>query len=137
EPGVYDVYLECAHGGGGNTTFDLECAGTTLKGTVPNTGNWTVAKLTKFGTVIIDKPGKYSLSIKPTAINGGGLMELRSAKLVASLDARVVQTPGAWEFRFSSNDLRYVRFKINEYFGDAVAVNHVEVSGPVVQASSL
>ncbi len=129
QPGVYDVYLECAHGGGGGSTFDLECAGTMLKGTVPNTGNWTVAQLTRFGTVVIDKPGKYSMSIKPTLIAGGGLMELRSAKLIASLDARVVQTPGAWEFRFPSNDLRFVRFKINEYLGDAVAVNHVEVSG--------
>lgn len=129
QPGVYDVYLECAHGGGGGSTFDLECAGTTLKGVVPNTGNWTVAQLTRFGTIIIDKAGKQTLSIKPTAINGGGLMELRSAKLVPATDARIVQTPGAWEFRFPSNDLRYVRFKINEYLGDAVAVNHIEIGG--------
>lgn len=40
-----------------------------------------------------------------------------------------MQTPGAWEFRFPSNDLRYVRFKINEYLGDAVAVNHIEIGG--------
>ncbi len=129
QPGVYDVFLECAHGGGGGSTFDLECAGTTIKGTVPNTGNWTVAQLTRFGTIIVEKAGKQTLSIKPTAIAGGGLMELRSAKLVPALDARVVQTPGAWEFRFPSNDLRYVRFKINEYLGDAVAVNHVEIGG--------
>lgn len=129
QPGVYDIFLEVAHGGGGGSTFDLTFADTTIKGTVPNTGAWTTAQMTKFGTVVIDRPGRYALTIKPTAINGGGLMELRSAKLVASLDARVVQTPGAWEFRFPSNDLRYVRFKINEYLGDAVAVNHVEVSG--------
>lgn len=43
QPGVYDVFLEVAHGGGGGSTFDLECAGTKLKGTVPNTGNWTVS----------------------------------------------------------------------------------------------
>ncbi len=129
QPGVYDVFLEVAHGGGGGSTFDLECAGTKLKGTVPNTGNWTVAQLTRFGTIIVEKAGKQTLSIKPTAIAGGGLMELRSAKLVPALDARVVQTPGAWEFRFPSNDLRYVRFKINEYLGDAVAVNHVEIGG--------
>jgi len=129
QPGVYDVFLEVAHGGGGGSTFDLECAGTKLKGTVPNTGNWTVAQLTRFGTIIVEKAGRQTLSIKPTAIAGGGLMELRSAKLVPALDARVVQTPGAWEFRFPSNDLRYVRFKINEYLGDAVAVNHVEIGG--------
>lgn len=129
QPGVYDVFLECAHGGGGGSTFDLTCAGSTIKGTVPNTNGWQNAQVIKFGTVIIDVAGRQTLSIKPTAINGGGLMNLMSAKLVASLDARVVQTPGAWEFRFPSNDLRYVRFKINEYLGDAVAVNHVEVSG--------
>ncbi len=129
QPGVYDVFLECAHGGGGGSTFDLECAGTKLKGVVPNTGNWTVAQLTRFGTIVIDKAGKQTLSIKPTAIAGGGLMELRSAKLVPAIDARVVQTPGAWEFRFPSNDLRYVRFKVNEYLGDAIAVNHVEIGG--------
>jgi TolA-binding protein len=128
QPGVYDAYLEIAHAGGGST-FDLTCADTTIKATVPNTGAWTTAQMVKFGTVIIDKAGKQTLSIKPTLINNTYLMEVRSAKLVASLDARVVQTPGAWEFRFPSNDLRYVRFKINEYLGDAVAVNHVEVSG--------
>ncbi len=136
QPGVYDVYLECAHGGGGGSTFDLECAGSLLKGIVPNTGAWPTAQMVRFGTVIIDKPGKYPLTIKPTAINGGGLMELRSAKLIAAFDARIVQTPAAWEFRFPSNDLRFVRFKINEYLGDAVAVNHVEISGvPVAHAA--
>ena len=137
QQGVYDVYLECAHGGGGGSTFDLECAGAKLKGIVPNTGNWTVAQLTRFGTIIIDKPGKQTLSIKPTAIAGGGLMELRSAKLVPAIDARIVQTPGAWEFRFPSNDLRYTRFKINEYLGDAIAVNHVEIGGRGIAHSKI
>lgn len=129
QPGVYDVFLECAHGGGGGSTFELTCAGSTLKGTVPNTGNWQKPQVIKVGTVIIEVAGPQTLSIKPTAINGGGLMNLMSAKLIASAEARVVQTPGAWEFRFPTRELRYVRFKINEYFGDAVAINHVEISG--------
>lgn len=129
QPGVYDVFLECAHGGGGGSTFELTCAGSTLKGTVPNTGNWQQPQVVKVGTVIMESAGRQTLSIKPTAIQGGGLMNLMSAKLVASTDARVVQTPGAWEFRFPSRELRYVRFKILEYFGDAVAINHVELSG--------
>ena len=128
EPGVYDVWLNLAHGGGGLSTFEMEVAGSVIKGTVPATAGWQVAVPTKFGSVVIDKPGPYKLSIKPTAINGGGLMELRGASLKPVVGSRVVMTPGAWEFRFPANDVRFVRFKINEYLGEAVAVNHVEVS---------
>ena len=129
QPGVYDVWLDVAHGGGGQSTFEMDVAGSTIKGTVPATPGWQVAVPTKFGTVLIDKPGPYKLAIKPIAINGGGLMELRGAKLTPATGSRVVMTPGAWEFRFPENDVRFVRFKINEYLGEAVAVNHVEVSG--------
>ncbi|MEE2707550.1 MAG: tetratricopeptide repeat protein, partial [Planctomycetota bacterium] len=34
-----------------------------------------------------------------------------------------------WEFRFRSHEVRYVRLVVNEYRGEAVAINHVEIGG--------
>jgi len=34
-----------------------------------------------------------------------------------------------WQFRFQPLELRYVKFVIQEYLGQAVAINHVEVTG--------
>ena len=34
-----------------------------------------------------------------------------------------------WNFTFAPHDLRYARFVIEEYLGEAVAVNHIEIGG--------
>lgn len=44
-------------------------------------------------------------------------------------DPSVVVAETDWEFRFSPVPLRYARLVVHEYKGEAVAINHVEVSG--------
>jgi len=34
---------------------------------------------------------------------------------------------GTWDCRFEAHELRYVRFMVHEYSGEAVAINHIEV----------
>jgi len=41
----------------------------------------------------------------------------------------VATAEGLWEFRFAPIDLRYVRFVVQEYLGDAVAINNVVIAG--------
>ena len=43
--------------------------------------------------------------------------------------AEVILSDKVWEFRFDPINVRFTRFVINEYLGEAVAVNHVEISG--------
>lgn len=44
-------------------------------------------------------------------------------------EAELNRTEPTWEFRFPPQSLRYVRFVVHEYLGDAVAISHVEVFG--------
>jgi TolA-binding protein len=44
-------------------------------------------------------------------------------------EAELNRTDQTWEFRFPPASLRYVRFVVHEYLGDAVAIGHVEVLG--------
>ncbi len=43
--------------------------------------------------------------------------------------AEVVALDDVWEFRFPANEMRFVRLVVNEYRGEAVAINHVEIGG--------
>ncbi len=42
---------------------------------------------------------------------------------------RVTADNGVWDFRFDTHELRHVRLRIDEYLGEAVAINHVEITG--------
>ncbi|MDA0917795.1 MAG: tetratricopeptide repeat protein [Planctomycetota bacterium] len=44
-------------------------------------------------------------------------------------EPEVILSDKVWEFRFAPINVRFTRFVINEYLGEAVAVNHVEISG--------
>lgn len=127
-PGVYDVVAEYAHAGGGST-FDLAFGGRTLSVSVINTGNWTTYQDNVLGSIRIAQAGEQKLSIVPTLINGGRLMELKSLKLVPADGPRIMLAGQSWDFHFPTAQLRYVRFAIDEYLGEAVAINHVEVGG--------
>ena len=39
----------------------------------------------------------------------------------------VVEADGTWKAQFEAHEVRYVRFLIHEYKGEAVAINHVEI----------
>jgi len=127
-PGVYDVWLDYSHSGGGSQ-FRVEFGDQGFSSTVPNTGNWTTYRKDRFGTVVVNEAGKATLAIKPLDIQRGGTMALRSVELRPADGSRVILSDKAWEFRFDPINVRFTRFVINEYLGEAVAVNHVEVSG--------
>ena len=127
-PGVYDVWLEYAHAGGGSQ-FRVEFGDQGFSSTIPNTGNWTTFRKDRFGTVVVNETGQAKLAIKPLDIQRGGTMDLRSVELRPAVGSRVILSDKAWEFRFDPINVRFTRFVINEYLGEAVAVNHVEVSG--------
>jgi TolA-binding protein len=127
-PGVYDVWLDYAHAGGGSQ-FRVEFGDQRFSSTVPNTGNWTTYRKDRFGTVVVNQAGKAKLAIKPLDIQRGGTMDLRGVELRPAVGSRVILSDKAWEFRFDPIDVRFTRFVINEYLGEAVAVNHVEISG--------
>ncbi|MFT4556796.1 MAG: TolA-binding protein [Planctomycetaceae bacterium] len=127
-PGVYDVWLDYAHAGGGSQ-FRVEFGDQGFSSTVPNTGNWTTYRKDRFGTVVVNQAGKAKLAIKPLDIQRGGTMDLRGVELRPADGSRVILSDKSWEFRFDPINVRFTRFVINEYLGEAVAVNHVEVSG--------
>ena len=126
--GMYDVWLEYAHQGGGSQ-FAVKFGDQSISSTVPNTGNWNTFRTDRFGTLVVDESGKAKLSIHPVAINGGGTMDLKKVELRPASGSRVILSDSGWEFRFEPIDVRFTRFVINEYLGEAVAINHVEVSG--------
>lgn len=126
--GPYEIWLDFSHEGeGGKYRIDLDDQ--VIEARVPNTGNWATFRKSRVATVLIDKPGRHSLSIKPLEIANNGLMVLKEASLVKPLGASTIVDNNAWEFRFPKHELRYVRFNCLEYLGDAVAVSNVEVSG--------
>lgn len=127
-PGVYDVWMNWSHQGGGSK-LAVEVAGHTLRATVPNSGNWTTSRLDSIGTIAVREAGKVTLSIKAQEIVNGGLMNLRGIELRPASGHRVIVADQSWEFRFAPVEARYTRFVMHEYLGQAVAVNHVEVSG--------
>lgn len=126
--GMYDVWLEYSHQGGGSQ-FAVEFGDQNISSTVPNTGNWNTYRTDRFGTLVVDEAGKTKLAIQPVSISNGGTMSLKKVELRPASGSRVVLSDNAWEFRFEPIDVRFTRFVINEYLGEAVAVNHVEVSG--------
>ena len=55
-------------------------------------------------------------------------MDLSGIELRPASGAGVIQRDREWEFFFKPIQLRYARFQIDEYLGDSVAVNHIEVA---------
>ena len=64
-------------------------------------------------------------SLTNTAADAAGEKEITSK----DQESEVVLSDKVWEFRFAPINVRFTRFVINEYLGEAVAVNHVEISG--------
>ena len=127
--GMYDVWINWAHGGGGGSQFNFEFGERTISGTVVNTGGWQRLQTDLLGTVIVDKGSQLKVAVKPTEIRGGGLMGLGFIEFRPATGTRTVMSDDAWEFRFDPVDVRYTRFVVDEYLGEAVAVNHVEITG--------
>lgn len=127
-PGVYDVWFNYAHQGGGSIVR-VELGDQFFTSNLPNTGNWGTFRNDRFGTLIVDEPGKVRLAIRPKTISNTYAMILRGIELRPAAGSRVVLSDEAWEFRFDAIDVRYTKIVIDEYLGEAVAVRHVEISG--------
>ena len=128
KPGVYEVWLNCAHAGSGSQAT-LEIGERTLLFDVPDTRDWNKYQKTLAGKIIIEDPGTINLKLSPQTITSGGLMNLQNITLeLASGSSTLVNGP-QWDFRFPPQELRYIRFVFNEFSGESVAVNHVEVGG--------
>jgi len=126
KPGIYAVWMDYSHQGSGST-FVIELGGQKLQVKVPDTGNWDKFRQESVGMINIDRAGKHTLAIKPVNITGGGLMDLRSVTLKPTEGAASIAGGGTYEFRFKPMELRHVRLVVDEYIGEAVAINHVEV----------
>jgi len=126
--GPYEIWLELSHEGEGSRAL-LEVNGKSLDMKVPNTGNWQTYRKVRAGTVLIEQAGPCAVSIRPTEIGGGGLMDLRGVWLRPATGASVILDTAAWEFRFPKQDLRYVKFVCHEYSGEALAISNVEITG--------
>ncbi|MDP6557881.1 MAG: tetratricopeptide repeat protein, partial [Pirellulaceae bacterium] len=126
--GVYDVWMNYSHQGGGSIVR-VELGDQYFTSNLANTGNWSKYQTDRFGTITIDKSGVAKLTIRPQEIRNGYTMGLRGVELRPAVGSRVILSDNAWDFRFDDIDARYTRFVINEYLGEAVAVNHVEISG--------
>ena len=131
--GLYDVWINWSHSGGGSQ-FELKFGEQVVTGSVPNSGGWSKMRTDLVGTVSVDKGAEIPLEIRPTEIRGDGLMDLGFVELRPATGARTIISDKAWEFRFDPIDVRYTRFVIDEYLGEAVTVNHVEISGDDIEA---
>ena len=81
-PGKFVVEMLMACGqGSGNSHFTLAVADQTLEDKVPETGSFREFRLRNIGVVQIDKPGDYTLSVRPTSKPGLAVMDLRMVTL--------------------------------------------------------
>lgn len=129
QPGVYELWLNLAHAAGG-TRFRAQWGDQIMDGIAPNTGSWQTFQQQKIGSLHVEEAGEKTLLLTPLDLAGGPLMVLGGIELRPAAGATVVLRDRAWEFFFDPLSLRYVRFQVDEYTGDSVAVNHVEVRGP-------
>lgn len=85
KPGRFDVELlqGCGNGSGGSAV-EVEVAGQQLSMTVEETGGFQEFVPRTIGTVPLDEPGRYTLSVKPRSKPGAAVMDLRSVRLLPS-----------------------------------------------------
>jgi len=82
-PGKFDVELlqGCGNGSGGSQV-DVEIADQKLTLTVQETGGFQEFVPRTIGSAKIDKPGRYTLRVKPRTKPGPAVMDLRAVRLV-------------------------------------------------------
>ena len=82
KPGTFavEVLQGCGKGQGGSEV-ELSVGGRTLTFTVEDTGHFQEFKARVLGDVKLDKPGRYTLTVKPKKKVGSAVMDLRSVTL--------------------------------------------------------
>ena len=124
-PGVYELWLEYSRSGTGNVV-NIDFGNQSLVHPVMNTASWDTYRTFFAGNLMVEASGQKNLVFTPTTVSSN-LMELKAVELRPVERDAVVKNGDAWEFRFPHRELRYTRVVVNEYVGDAVAINHVEV----------
>jgi hypothetical protein len=82
QPGKFEVEMLAACGqGSGDSRYTLAIGDQTLEDKVPDTGSFRTFRLRKIGVVQLDKPGDYTLSVRPTSKPGLAVMDLRDVVL--------------------------------------------------------
>ena len=127
EPGVYEVWVDQA-APLAESRYQVKFGDQLINATVEDTRGWNNFRKVRVGGVAVTAAGTYELTITPLHIAGDGLMDLRGIELRPT-QASVAVSDHQWQFHFDPLELRYVRFRVNEYVGEAVAINHVEISG--------
>lgn len=80
---TYRLFLQLAcDSSEAGSQFEVRVAGQVVNGTVPGTGGWSKYEQLDMGPVMIRKPGDYDLEIQAVKLTRGGLMNLKSVKLV-------------------------------------------------------
>jgi arylsulfatase A len=81
-PGKYRVEMlqGCGKGNGGSSV-NVEVAGQTLNFVVEDTGHFQNFKPRDIGTITLDKPGRYTLDVKPVKKAAAAVMDLRQVTL--------------------------------------------------------
>ncbi len=128
KPGAYEVWMNCSHPGGGSR-FELAVDDRKVAGEVPDTRDWNRFQDSRVATLLFEQAGERTLTITPMEITGGGLMDLKSLTLRPATSAAVIVSDTTWDFRFPPQQLRYARVVVNEYLGESVAINNVEIGG--------
>ena len=126
--GAYEVWVNLSHSDGGSK-FRVEFGDQLIEMEVPKTGDWNTFAWHRVGIMMVDAAGPRALSIKPLEIKGSGLMDVAGLELRPAETVGMIQRDREWEFFFDPVKLRYARFQIDEYLGDSVAINHVEIRG--------
>src|SRR5262249_3105524 len=81
-PGTFALeVLQGCGAGQGSSAGPLGLAGQTLKMTVEDTGHFQNFKARMVGTVKIDRPGRYTVTVKPLSKRGIAVMDLRTVTL--------------------------------------------------------
>lgn len=123
--GVYELWLDYSRNGSGSQVrIDLDQQ--SIEHSLVNTGSYDNYQKVFAGHVMIEASGKKELLFTPVMVNSN-LMELRSVELRPIDRDAVVKNGNSWEFRFPERQIRYTRVVVNEYVGDAVAINQIEV----------
>lgn len=126
QPGAYEVWIQASHNTGGSQ-FRVEFGDQLIEAATQNTGDWNRFAWQRVGLVQIDEAGAQILSLKPVEVVGEGLMGLAQMELRPASGAGVIQRDREWEFFFDPIKVRYTRLQVDEYLGDSVSINHVEI----------
>ena len=123
--GVYELWLEYSRSGSGSQVqIDLDQQ--SIEHSLVNTGSYDNYQSVFVGHVMLEASGKKQLLFTPVTVTSN-LMELKAIELRPIDRDAVVKSGDSWEFRFPERKIRYTKVVVNEYVGDAVAINQIEV----------